>query len=61
MSRPPLSHIPSLSGTPYCGAVDLPKKPATAFLGGAPAELVFQQNLNHFHEALPGSIDVAIS
>mmetsp|Transcript_17197 Transcript_17197/g.44800 ORF Transcript_17197/g.44800 Transcript_17197/m.44800 type:complete len:372 (-) Transcript_17197:86-1201(-) len=47
--------------TPYCGGVEVPKVPPTAYLAGAPATLLFQQNLNHFHEGKPGTIDVAIS
>ena len=49
--------------TPYCGGVETPDKaPAVnTFLAGTDAQVVFQQNLNHFWQENPGSLDVAIS
>jgi hypothetical protein len=49
--------------TPYCGGVALPAAaPAqNVFVAGAPATLLFQQNLNHFWEKFPGSLDVSVS
>jgi hypothetical protein len=49
--------------TPYCGGVPLPAQaPAgNTFVAGQLAQIAFQQNLNHFWEASPGSLDIAVS
>ncbi len=49
--------------TPYCGGVPLPAQaPAgNTFVAGQVAQIAFQQNLNHFWEASPGTLDIAVS
>ena len=48
----------------YCGGVPAPADgppSANSFLAGADAQVLFQQNLNHYWESNPGSLDVALS
>jgi len=46
--------------TPYCGGVE-PGPPTATYKAGALTSITFQQNLNHWYNANPGYMDIAIA